>query len=119
MALKPPASRYVSQRQWHVAAGLLTTTFRRARPAMNSIQFDNEHLLRPDIRRCDRYPATLTSRQIAVLRCVREGLTNTEAAARLGVSLNTVKWHLKELSRALGTKNRCAAVHRAQLCGLI
>lgn len=61
----------------------------------------------------------LTPRQAAVLRCVKQGLTNAEAAARLGVSLNTIKWHLKGLSKGLGAKNRCALVHRAQSCGLI
>jgi DNA-binding NarL/FixJ family response regulator len=86
---------------------------------MNASQYDKNFLLRPDLRRDDRSPASFTSRQIAVLHCVREGLTNTEAAARLGVSMNTIKWHLKGLSRALGAKNRCAVVHRAQLRGLI
>jgi DNA-binding CsgD family transcriptional regulator len=61
----------------------------------------------------------LSPRQTAVLLCVREGMTNTEAAAVLQISLNTVKWHLKELSRVLGARNRCALVHRAQQRGLI
>ena len=86
---------------------------------MNASQCHREYLLHPDFQWGDRCSATLTSRQIAVLHCVREGLTNTEAAARLGVSLNTIKWHLKGVSRSLGAKNRCAAVHRAQLRGLI
>lgn len=61
----------------------------------------------------------ITSRQTAVLRCVMQGLTNAEAAARLGVSLNTIKWHLKGLSKVLGAKNRCALVHKAHSRGLI
>ena len=61
----------------------------------------------------------ITHRQTAVLRCVMQGLTNAEAAAQLGVSLNTIKWHLKGLSKVLGAKNRCALVYRAQSRGLI
>jgi DNA-binding NarL/FixJ family response regulator len=86
---------------------------------MNICRYDGGQAGRHDARDSARDSAALTSRQIAVLQCVREGLTNTETAARLGVSLNTIKWHLKGLSRALGAKNRCAVVHRAQLRGFI
>lgn len=61
----------------------------------------------------------LTSKQVVVLRCVKEGLTNIDAADRLGVSANTVKWHLKTLFRALGVSNRRALVHQAELRGLL
>jgi DNA-binding NarL/FixJ family response regulator len=61
----------------------------------------------------------LTPRQLAVLGCVCEGLTNFQTAARLGVSHNTIKWHLKQMSRLLGAANRCALVYRARRRGLI
>jgi DNA-binding NarL/FixJ family response regulator len=61
----------------------------------------------------------LTPRQLTVIQCVREGLTNGQIAARLGISHNTIKWHLKEMSRLLGAANRCALVYRAELRGLI
>lgn len=86
---------------------------------MNICRYDGGQAGRHDAQDNARGSAQLTSRQIAVLQCVREGLTNTETAARLGVSSNTIKWHLKGLSRVLGAKNRCAAVHRAQLRGFI
>lgn len=54
-----------------------------------------------------------------VLRCVKEGLSNLDAATRLGVSINTVKWHLKELFRVLEVSNRLALVNKAESRGLI
>lgn len=51
----------------------------------------------------------LTVRQAQVLQLVRGGLTNREIAAALGVSLETVKTHLHEAMRRLGTHDRWAA----------
>ncbi|MDE0855164.1 MAG: LuxR C-terminal-related transcriptional regulator [Nevskia sp.] len=70
--------------------------------------------VKPDAR-----DALLTSKKVVVLRSVKEGLTNIDVAARLGVSTNTIKWHLKELFRELGVNNRRALVHQAELRGLI
>ncbi len=61
----------------------------------------------------------LTIKQMIVLRCVKEGLSNLDAATRLGVSINTVKWHLKELFRVLEVSNRLALVNKAESRGLI
>jgi DNA-binding NarL/FixJ family response regulator len=61
----------------------------------------------------------LTSKQQAVLRLVRLGLENREIAELMRVSINTIKWHLKEMGRALGAKNRCSLIHIAESKGLI
>lgn len=61
----------------------------------------------------------LSARQKTVLRLVQEGLSNKEIATRINVSANTVKWHLKEMCRLLGARNRCAVLHVAASKGLL
>jgi DNA-binding CsgD family transcriptional regulator len=58
--------------------------------------------------------SALTPRQKLVLGMVRDGLSNRQIAARLLVSENTVKWHLKGLSRKLGANNRLAMIRIAE-----
>ncbi len=48
----------------------------------------------------------LTDREIAVLEVISAGLGNQEAAQRLNVSENTVKYHLSHIYAKLGVKNR-------------
>jgi DNA-binding CsgD family transcriptional regulator len=52
----------------------------------------------------------LTPRQRALLVLLRDGLTNRQIAERMLISENTVKWHLKTLSRRLGAGNRCSLI---------
>lgn len=54
--------------------------------------------------------AELTRRELDVLRLAAAGLTDQQAADRLGVSVNTVKVHAKRLLRRLGAANRTQAV---------
>lgn len=69
----------------------------------------------------DRTPTveSLTPREIEVLELVAEGLSNKAVAARLGISDQTVKFHLTSLSGKLGAINRTDAVRRALRRGLI
>lgn len=62
---------------------------------------------------------SLTPREIEVLELVAEGLSNKAVAARLGISDQTVKFHLTSLSGKLGAINRTDAVRRALRRGLI
>jgi len=62
---------------------------------------------------------SLTPREIAVLELVAEGLSNKTVAARLGISDQTVKFHLTSISGKLGALNRTDAVRRAVRRGLI
>lgn len=59
-------------------------------------------------------PFILTPRQKLVLEMIRDGKSNRQIAARLLVSENTVKWHLKSLSRKLGANNRLAMIRIAE-----
>ncbi len=63
--------------------------------------------------------APLSPREIDVLRLVEVGATNLEIAARLGLSLETVKAYLRSALRKLGVRNRTAAAHQARLNGLL
>jgi DNA-binding NarL/FixJ family response regulator len=62
---------------------------------------------------------SVTPREIEVLELVAEGLSNKAIAARLGISDQTVKFHLTSLSGKLGALNRTDAVRRAVRRGLI
>ena len=51
----------------------------------------------------------LSRREIDVLQLAAEGLTNTEVATRLGVTVHAVKFHLAAVYRKLGAGNRTEA----------
>jgi DNA-binding CsgD family transcriptional regulator len=61
----------------------------------------------------------LTAREIDVLELLAEGLPNKAIARRLGISDQTVKFHVASLSGKLGATNRTDAVRRAVRRGLI
>jgi ATP/maltotriose-dependent transcriptional regulator MalT len=61
----------------------------------------------------------LTPREIEVLELLAEGLPNKGIAGRLGISDQTVKFHIASLSGKLGAANRTDAVRRAVRRGLI
>ena len=61
----------------------------------------------------------LSPRQQEVLDYLKEGLTNPEIAAKLGVTERTVKAHCQELFGRLGARNRTAAVAAAMRMGLL
>ncbi len=57
--------------------------------------------------------------ELAVLQYLAVGLSRREIGARLYISLNTVKTHIRELYRKLGASSRADAVARAKALGLI
>jgi DNA-binding NarL/FixJ family response regulator len=61
----------------------------------------------------------LTPREIEVLELVSEGLSNKAVAERLGISDQTVKFHLASITGKLGAANRTDAVRRAVRAGLV
>ena len=61
----------------------------------------------------------LTSREVQVLELLAEGLANKAIAARLGISDQTVKFHVASISGKLGAVNRTDAVRRAVRRGLL
>jgi len=67
----------------------------------------------------DPSPEALTPREVQVLELVAEGLSNKTIADRLGISDQTVKFHIASISGKLGAANRTDAVRRAVRRGLI
>ena len=65
------------------------------------------------------YVEPLTEREIQVLGLLAEGLSNKGIAARLGISDQTVKFHVASISGKLGTHTRTETVRRAVRSGLI
>jgi DNA-binding NarL/FixJ family response regulator len=61
----------------------------------------------------------LTPREVQVLELLAEGLANKAIAERLGISDQTVKFHVASISGKLGAANRTDAVRRAVRRGLI
>ena len=61
----------------------------------------------------------LTPREIEVLELLAEGLTNKGIAARLGISDQTVKFHVASILGKLGASSRTEAVRRAVRRGLL
>jgi DNA-binding NarL/FixJ family response regulator len=79
-----------------------------ARPAVSDDAYDETAADEP-----------LTSREVQVLELLAEGLANKAIAARLGISDQTVKFHVASISGKLGAANRTDAVRRAVRRGLI
>ncbi len=55
---------------------------------------------------------SLSVREADLLRLLADGMTNGEIADTLGISVNTVKFHLKNLYEKLDVRNRAQAVAR-------
>jgi DNA-binding NarL/FixJ family response regulator len=61
----------------------------------------------------------LTEREVEVLQLVTAGQRNREIAAELGISENTVKFHLKNIVEKLHAQNRAELAARAVREGLV
>ncbi len=66
-----------------------------------------------------RGPDSLTDRELDVLQLVVAGLRNKEIATTLGISENTVKFHLRNILDKLHAQSRAEAVARAVREGLL
>ena len=61
----------------------------------------------------------LTDRETAILQALARGFSNDEIAKELWVTQQTVKFHLTNIYRKLGAKNRTQATRIAQQHGLV
>ena len=61
----------------------------------------------------------LTEREVEVLALVTEGLRNRQIAAAMGISENTVKFHLKNVAEKLHASNRAELAALAVRSGLV
>jgi ATP/maltotriose-dependent transcriptional regulator MalT len=67
----------------------------------------------------ERFVEPLTEREREVLGLLAAGLSNREIAAKLVLTLGTVKWHTHNLYGKLGVARRTQAIARARLLGLL
>ena len=61
----------------------------------------------------------LTPRHVDVLELVAQGYSNEEIAQRLGLRPNTVKFHISEIFRRLGVRNRIEAIAQVDRDGAL
>ena len=75
--------------------------------------------LRPQQAKDETRLATLTPREIDVLRLIADGSSNSEIAQQFGVSGETVKTHVGRIFAKLGVRDRAQAVVAAYESGLV
>lgn len=61
----------------------------------------------------------LSEREIEVLTCIADGLTNREIALRLTIALTTIKSHTRNIYRKLDVNSRTQAVARGKSLGIL
>jgi len=77
--------------------------------ARGNMTFPYTDITRMETRRASPLDA-LTGRERELLACLAEGHSNARIAAHFGISLHTVKFHLKNVFGKLGVSNRAGAV---------
>ncbi|MGE8065245.1 LuxR C-terminal-related transcriptional regulator [Pseudomonas sp. NPDC089569] len=65
------------------------------------------------------YLEELTPREVAVLELLAKGLSNQEVSDKLFMSVNTVKYHAKNINTKLGTSRRTQAILFAKAVGIL
>jgi len=63
--------------------------------------------------------ATLSEREVDVLRHISQGASNKEVARTLGISMSTVGTHMEKVFRKLDCSTRAAATLKASAMGLL
>jgi DNA-binding NarL/FixJ family response regulator len=78
-----------------------------------------KHFAAAPAPRRDHSEHGLTARELDIVRTVARGLTNTEVAAELHVTVSTVKTHLARVQEKLGARNRVEVAAWAYRSGLM
>jgi DNA-binding NarL/FixJ family response regulator len=73
----------------------------------------------PNYLKQPRRFASISDKELTVLRLMAQGRNNTQIAEELGVNLGTVKFHVKNIMQKLQAENRTVAVKVAQEEGLL
>lgn len=92
-------------------------------PKVKTIQVEKEVYVYPSdnfvLNETALAELNLSKREVEVLQLMASGLSNQEIAARLFVSLNTVKTHSSNLFWKLDVERRTQAVDKAKKLGII
>ncbi|GAA1075205.1 response regulator [Nocardiopsis metallicus] len=78
-----------------------------------------KHFAASQAPRRDHGQSGLTARELDIVRTVARGLTNTEVASELYVTISTVKTHLARVQEKLGARNRVEVAAWAYRSGLM
>lgn len=54
----------------------------------------------------------ITSRELAILKLLGKGFSNEEISGETGITVNTVKFHLKKIYKKLDAINRVQAINK-------
>ncbi len=73
----------------------------------------------PDLYFGNTTRANLTERELDVLRELTSGYTNEEIAARLGITVNTVRYHIQNMLNKTGFENRLDLAINAKALWLV
>ena len=73
----------------------------------------------PDLKFGNTTRANLTDRELDVLRELTSGYTNEEIASRLGVTVNTVRYHIQNMLNKTGFENRLDLAINAKALWLV
>lgn len=93
---------------------------RLTRPKWKTVIVEKEvHVQRGTINQKEVDRLGLSSRELEVLRLMAEGLSNQEIAARLFLSLNTIKTHSANIFEKLDVRRRTQAVDKARKLNII
>jgi LuxR family transcriptional regulator, maltose regulon positive regulatory protein len=76
--------------------------------------FGDEQTIYSVPRQLQPLAVPLSERELEILKLISDGLSNYEIASRLIVTLETVKWHIKNIYRKLDVRSRTQAITRAR-----
>jgi LuxR family maltose regulon positive regulatory protein len=97
----------------------LLSVFPQTQSVERRAQSDDIPALRSTLERSSALIEPLSAREREVLQLIAEGLSNQEVAARLYLSLHTVKVHARNIYAKLAVTNRTQAVARGRALGIV
>jgi DNA-binding CsgD family transcriptional regulator len=104
------ALRYASEAGAHASAAFMDMgrqdSARRAVARARDLFIDGQGGVMPAIAALDASAVDLTSREAQLVELARQGLTNTQIAERLVLSVRTVESHLYRAMQKLGVSDR-------------
>lgn len=59
-----------------------------------------------------RKPTPITHRETGIMLLLMQGFSNEQIAKATGISINTVKYHLKRVYKKLHVQNRVEAINK-------
>jgi LuxR family maltose regulon positive regulatory protein len=111
----PPMARLLHEALAHGVQRAYIRRLLAAFPVVESDQISSPALRDPE----SEWVEPLSEREREVLQLIAEGLSNQAVAARLYLSLHTVKVHARNIYAKLGVTNRTQAVARGRALGIL